>query len=44
MGAETYPGAKKLLITVDGVGSNCSTSRLSKDEIQNLANTRIRNP
>lgn len=37
MGKETYPNAKKLLITVDSGGSNSSTGRLWKRELQLLA-------
>jgi len=38
MGKEYYPGAKKLLITADGGGSNSSRSRLWKKELQTFAN------
>lgn len=37
MGAVTYPGANKLLITADGGGSNGSRNRLWKIELQYLA-------
>lgn len=38
MGKELYPGARELLITADGGGSNGSRLRLWKVELQNLAN------
>jgi transposase len=38
MGKELYPGARELLITADGGGSNGSRVRLWKVELQNLAN------
>jgi Rhodopirellula transposase DDE domain len=37
MGKRTYPGAKELLITADGGGSNASRSRLWKLELQRFA-------
>jgi len=37
MGKETYPNATKLLITADGGGSNSTTSRLWKKELQTFA-------
>jgi hypothetical protein len=37
MGKETYPNATKLLITADGGGSNSSTGRLWKRELQSFA-------
>jgi transposase len=37
MGCERYPGAKRLLITADGGGSNAARSRLWKVELQKLA-------
>ena len=37
MGKEEYPGARKLLITADGGGSNSSKSRLWKKELQAFA-------
>ena len=37
MGQPLYPGAKKLLITADGGGSNVSRVRLWKRELQRLA-------
>ena len=37
-GKKLYPGAKELLITADGGGSNGSRLRLWKLELQNLAN------
>ena len=37
MGKRVYPGAKELLITADGGGSNASRSRLWKLELQRLA-------
>jgi transposase len=37
MGAKRYPGAKQLLITADGGGSNGSRSRLWKVALQDLA-------
>jgi len=37
MGRDTYPGATKLLITADGGGSNSSTGRLWKKELQTFA-------
>ena len=38
MGSQTYPRAKRLLITADGGGSNGSRCRLWKVELQRLAN------
>ena len=38
MGTQTYPRAKRLLITADGGGSNGSRCRLWKVELQRLAN------
>ena len=38
MGCETYPGARRLLITADSGGSNGSRVRLWKLELQRLAN------
>lgn len=38
MGRETYPGAKRLLITADSGGSNGARVRLWKKELQDLAN------
>jgi transposase len=38
MGGQTYPRAKRLLITADGGGSNGSRCRLWKVELQRLAN------
>lgn len=38
MGKTSYPGAKELLITADGGGSNSSRSRLWKIGLQRLAN------
>ena len=38
MGQDTYPDAKKLLITADSGGSNGIRVRLWKLELQNLAN------
>ncbi len=38
MGQELYPGARELLITADGGGSNGSRVRLWKLELQKLAN------
>lgn len=38
MGKETYPDAKRLLITADGGGSNGSRVRLWKKSLQQLAN------
>jgi hypothetical protein len=38
MGRQTYPRAKRLLITADGGGSNGSRCRLWKVELQRLAN------
>jgi len=38
MGKELYPGARELLITADGGGSNGSRVRLWKLELQKLAN------
>jgi transposase len=38
MGSQTYPRAKRLLITADGGGSNGSRCRLWKMELQRLAN------
>jgi len=38
MGKGLYPGARELLITADGGGSNGSRVRLWKVELQNLAN------
>ena len=38
MGKEAYPGAKRLLITADGGGSNGSRRRLWKKELQQFAN------
>ena len=37
MGQPSYPGAKRLLVTCDGGGSNSSRSRLWKLELQGLA-------
>jgi len=37
MGQHAYPGAKELLITADGGGSNSSRSRLWKVQLQKLA-------
>lgn len=37
MGEECYPGARRLLITADGGGSNSSRSRLWKKELQSFA-------
>jgi biotin operon repressor len=37
MGKETYPNATKLLITADGGGSNSTTGRLWKKELQTFA-------
>lgn len=37
MGRKAYPGARELLITADGGGSNAATSRLWKVELQKLA-------
>jgi hypothetical protein len=37
MGSQTYPRAKRLLITADGGGSNGSRCRLWKVELQRLA-------
>lgn len=37
MGKRTYPGAKELLITADGGGSNAARSRLWKLELQRFA-------
>jgi hypothetical protein len=37
MGASAYPGARELLLTADGGGSNGSRSRLWKVELQRLA-------
>lgn len=37
MGKEQYPGAKKILITADGGGSNGSRNRLWKKELQAFA-------
>jgi hypothetical protein len=37
MGSQVYPGAKRLLITADGGGSNGRRSRLWKVELQGLA-------
>ena len=37
MGRDTYPHATKLLITADGGGSNSSTGRLWKKELQRFA-------
>jgi len=37
MGSQTYPKAKRLLITADGGGSNGSRCRLWKVELQRLA-------
>lgn len=37
MGIESYPNAKKLLVTADGGGSNSSRGRLWKTELQKLA-------
>ena len=37
MGRETYPNATKLLLTADGGGSNSTTSRLWKKELQTFA-------
>jgi hypothetical protein len=38
MGKETYPNATKLMITADSGGSNSSTGRLWKRELQTFAN------
>jgi len=38
MGSQTYPRAKRVLITADGGGSNGSRCRLWKVELQRLAN------
>ena len=43
MGRKAYPGARELLITADGGGSNAATSRLWKVELQKLADrTKLR--